>query len=111
MTDASFTSSLNSPPVPSMRESALSSLKTYAARLAPPLLLAVAAYVLWRELHGLSLGQIRAEILGWGLPRLGLALLMAATSYVLLAADEQLDGMSEPHALAVTATDGRSTKR
>jgi phosphatidylglycerol lysyltransferase len=73
-----------------MREPLLPALKTLATRLAPPLLLAAAVYVLWRELHGLSLAQIRGEIAGWGLARVGLALLMAATSYGLLAANEQL---------------------
>ncbi len=90
MTDTAFTSVANSPPVPPMREPLLPALKTLAARVAPPLLLAAAIYVLWRELHGLSLGQIRGEIAGWGLPRVGLALLMATTSYGLLAANEQL---------------------
>lgn len=73
-----------------MRESLLPGLKTFAARLTPPLLLAAAAFVLWRELHGLSFAQIRAEIDGWGLPRVALALSMAAISYGLLATNEQL---------------------
>ena len=90
MTDTTFTSGSNSTPVPPMREPLLPSLKTLAARLAPPLLLVAAIYVLWRELHGLSLAQIHAEIAGWGLPRVGLALSMAAVSYGLLAVNEQL---------------------
>ena len=90
MTDTAFTSRANSAPVPPMREPLLPSVKTVAARLVPPLLLAAAVYVLWRELHGLSLAQIRGEIAGWGLPRVGLALLMAAASYGLLATNEQL---------------------
>jgi len=68
----------------------LRTVKRLAARLVPPLLLAAAGYVIWRELRGLSLGQIHGEIAGWGLARIGLALLMAATSYGLLAVNEQL---------------------
>jgi phosphatidylglycerol lysyltransferase len=90
MTDAIFTAQTNSAPLQPMREPLTSSLKTFAGRLAPPLLLAAAAFVLWRELHGLSLGQIRGEIAGWGLPRVGLALVMAGISYGLLATNEQL---------------------
>jgi len=90
VTDTAFTRQASLPPVRPRREPRLSSLKTLAARLAPPFLLTAAVYVLWRELHGLSLARVRGEVAGWGLARVGLALLMAAASYGLLAVNEQL---------------------
>lgn len=85
-----FTPADNSVPLDGMGDNGFSLLKTIVARLAPVVLLAAAGFVLWRELHVLSLGAVLGEIKDWGAGRLALAALMVATSYGLLAANEQL---------------------
>ena len=60
-----------------------------ATRIAPPILLAIAAFVLWRALHKLSPGEIAGAVARWGWPRTFSALGLAFCGYGLLAANEQ----------------------
>jgi uncharacterized membrane protein YbhN (UPF0104 family) len=66
-----------------------SRLKSVAARLIPFVLAAVAAWVLWRELRGLSPAQIGAAIAVWSPGRILAALGLVASSYGLLVLNEQ----------------------
>lgn len=88
--ETAFTPIENSAPLHAMGENGFIGLKAILARLAPVVLLTAAGYVLWRELHVLSLSAVAGEIKGWGLGRLAVAALLVATSYGLLAANEQL---------------------
>lgn len=90
MSDVVFTERKDSAPLLPMRETSLATLRTVVARLAPVVLLVAAGYVLWRELHVLSLSAVLGEIRGWGAGRLVLAAALVATSYGLLATNEQL---------------------
>lgn len=66
----------------------MSHVRHWGPRLAPVALLAVAAVILWRELHGLTVAQVTAEIVDWGPGRLAAAAGFALSSYALLAAME-----------------------
>lgn len=66
----------------------MSHIRHWAPRLVPAVLLAAAAVILWRELHGLTLDQIAAEVADWGWARLAAAAAFALGSYALLAAME-----------------------
>jgi len=59
-------------------------------RLLPPLLLVLAAWVLWRELHGLNPNAVRHAIVLWGPGRAALGILLSLLVYGLLAANEQV---------------------
>lgn len=59
-------------------------------RFLPIPLLALAAWVLWRELHGLNPNAVRHAMVQWGPGRSALALLLAFTVYGLLASNEQV---------------------
>lgn len=85
-----FTPAQNSAPLNRMGHNGFGILKIVLTRLAPVVLLAAAGYVLWRELHVLSFAAVAGEIRDWGPGRLALAALMVATSYGLLATNEQL---------------------
>jgi uncharacterized membrane protein YbhN (UPF0104 family) len=65
-------------------------LKSAAIRYLPPLLAVLAAFVLWREIHGLTLDQIAAAIAQWSPRRIALALALVITSFSLLALNEQI---------------------
>jgi uncharacterized membrane protein YbhN (UPF0104 family) len=58
-------------------------------RFAPFVLMAVAAFVLWRTLHRLAPGEIAGAMSKWGWPRIGAAIGLAFCGYGLLAANEQ----------------------
>jgi uncharacterized membrane protein YbhN (UPF0104 family) len=60
-----------------------------AIRIAPVILVAIAAFVLWRSLHRLPPGEIADSIARWGWRRAGSALGLAFCGYGLLAANEQ----------------------
>lgn len=59
-------------------------------RIMPIALLAIAAWVLWREFHHLSLEAVGHAIAGWGATAIGLALVFSAASFVLMAVIEWL---------------------
>jgi len=61
-----------------------------AGRWAPFLLLAVAAGILWREFHGLTVEQIVGEAVSWGVGPIAAAVALTAFSFVLLAVIEAL---------------------
>ena len=61
-----------------------------ASRTLPPVLMAAAAYVLWRELRQVSLPEIMDHARQWGPWRIGGALLLAAIAYGYLAVNEVL---------------------
>ena len=65
-------------------------MKTVAVRVIPFVLAAVAIWVLWRQLHGLSPGQIGAAMARWSPSRIACALGLVAGSYALLVANEQI---------------------
>lgn len=73
----------------SAAESSWAAVKSWAARLAPFVLVSIAAFVLWRALHRLSLAEIAGAIARWGWPRVAAALALAFCGYGLLAANEQ----------------------
>jgi uncharacterized membrane protein YbhN (UPF0104 family) len=64
--------------------------KRWTPRVLLAALLALAGFVLWRELHGLTLAQVGGEIVAWGPARIAAAAGFAALSYALLAAMEWL---------------------
>ncbi len=59
-------------------------------RFLPIPLLALAAWVLWRELHGLNPNAVRQAMAQWGPGRSVMAVLLAFSVYGLLAANEQV---------------------
>ncbi len=59
-------------------------------RILPLLLLALAGWVLWRELHGLNPNAVRHAIVLWGLGRAAMAVALSLFVYGLLAANEQV---------------------
>ena len=59
-------------------------------RFLPIPLLALAAWVLWRELHGLNPNAVRHAMVQWGPGRSAMAVLLAFTVYGLLASNEQV---------------------
>jgi uncharacterized membrane protein YbhN (UPF0104 family) len=66
-----------------------SAVRRILVRAAPIVLILVAAFVLWRQLHRLSLDQVAGTISRWGWPRVASALGLAFCGYGLLAANEQ----------------------
>jgi uncharacterized membrane protein YbhN (UPF0104 family) len=65
-------------------------LKTIAVRLIPFVLAGVAVFVLWRQLHGLSPGDLAGAIARWSPSRIACTLALVAGSYSLLVANEQI---------------------
>ncbi|MDB5459007.1 MAG: hypothetical protein JWO72_748 [Caulobacteraceae bacterium] len=59
-------------------------------RVLPLLLLAVAAWVLWRELHGINPNAVRHAIVLWGPGRALAAVILSLFVYLLLAVNEQI---------------------
>jgi uncharacterized membrane protein YbhN (UPF0104 family) len=56
-----------------------------ALRVMPVVLMAAAAWVLWREFHKLSWDAVANAIAGWGATAIALALVLSAGSFVLMA--------------------------
>jgi len=77
------------PTSPTAAAAKWSSARRMAIRVAPVILVAVAAFVLWRSLHRLPPGEIAGSISRWGWRRVGSALGLAFCGYGLLAANEQ----------------------
>jgi uncharacterized membrane protein YbhN (UPF0104 family) len=69
------------PPAPRRR---LTRLTRIALRVVPVVMLAAAAWVLWREFHKLSFAAVSHAIAGWGVVAITLALLLSATSFLLM---------------------------
>jgi phosphatidylglycerol lysyltransferase len=65
-------------------------LKRWSLRALPVLLLAAAAWVLWRELRVVSWSQVSGEALAWGPARIAAAAGLTAVSFALLALAEWL---------------------
>jgi uncharacterized membrane protein YbhN (UPF0104 family) len=59
-------------------------------RFLPFPLLALAAFVLWREMHKLNPDAVRNAMVQWGWGRSAAALLLSLLVYVMLAANEQV---------------------
>src|SRR5947209_904905 len=59
-------------------------------RFLPIPLLIVAAWVLWRELHGLNPGAVRHAMVQWGPGRCAAARLLSFTVYGFLAVNEKV---------------------
>lgn len=70
------------------RPNRLARVRKAALRIVPVLLLAVAAWVLWREFHKLSWAAVGHAIAGWGATAVALALLLSALSFILMAVIE-----------------------
>ncbi len=66
----------------------METLKTWALRLLPVVLLAAAGYVIWRELHQLSWPELKASFAAWGPEKIALSLLYVVLSYLTLALNE-----------------------
>jgi uncharacterized membrane protein YbhN (UPF0104 family) len=59
-----------------------------ALRIVPPVMLAAAVWVLWREFHKLSFAEVSAAIAGWGLTAVILTLTLSVVSFFLMGAIE-----------------------
>ena len=59
-------------------------------RVVPLLLLVVAGWVLWRELHRLNPAAVRHSIVLWGPGRAAMAVVLSLFVYIMLAANEQI---------------------
>lgn len=59
-----------------------------ALRVVPVVMLAAAAWVLWREFHKLSFEAVSHAVAGWGVVAVTLALVLSAASFVLMAVIE-----------------------
>jgi uncharacterized membrane protein YbhN (UPF0104 family) len=75
-------------PIPSESKSALALARRWATRLLPILLLAGAAYVLWRQLHHLSPQALGEALAHWGPWRIGGSVAFCLLSYLTLALNE-----------------------
>lgn len=56
----------------------------HALRLLPPVLLAAAIWVLWREFHHLSLSAVARSMEAWGATAIGIAIVFSVVSFVLM---------------------------
>jgi uncharacterized membrane protein YbhN (UPF0104 family) len=65
-------------------------LRRWALRLAPLVLLAASAVVLWREFHHLSFSEVIGAMQAWGGVRITLAILLSAFSFLLMGVVEWL---------------------
>ena len=77
------------PDSPLVSAHTLTVLRAWAIRIAPFVLIVIAAFVLWRAIHGLSPGQILAAIGRWSGARIATAMALVACGYGLLAINEQ----------------------
>jgi len=77
------------PEFPFVSPHQLTVLRAWAIRIAPFVLILIAAFVLWRALHGLSPALILAAVGRWSGARIATALGLVACGYGLLAANEQ----------------------
>jgi uncharacterized membrane protein YbhN (UPF0104 family) len=77
------------PPSPTDGAERWSNARRTAIRIAPVVLVAVAAFVLWRFLHKQPPGEIAGSIGRWGWRRMASAVGLAFCGYGLLAANEQ----------------------
>ena len=77
------------PKLPFVSAHRLTILRAWAIRIAPFVLIVIAAFVLWRAIHGLSPGQILAAVARWSPGRIATALGLVACGYGLLATNEQ----------------------
>jgi uncharacterized membrane protein YbhN (UPF0104 family) len=77
------------PNLPLVSPHRLTVTRAWAIRIAPFVLIVIAAFVLWRAIHGLSPGQILAAIARWSPARIATALGLVACGYGLLAINEQ----------------------
>lgn len=59
-------------------------LRRLAWHLVAFLLLGAALYILWREFHTLSLGQVLAAMAAWGWRAVAMAVLLSASSFLLM---------------------------
>lgn len=71
-----------------IRQGRLARATRLALRIVPPILLVVAAWVLWREFRELSFSAVSAAMAGWGARAIGLALALAVVSFLLMGAIE-----------------------
>jgi uncharacterized membrane protein YbhN (UPF0104 family) len=60
------------------------------SRAVPPILLALAAYILWRELHVLSPREVGRQMADWGPARLALVAALTVVGYGVLGVNEAL---------------------
>jgi glycosyltransferase 2 family protein len=65
-------------------------IRGLAYHLAAFVLLGAAAYILWREFHQISLGQVAAAMRAWGWESVAAGLGLSATSFLLMGAVEWL---------------------
>lgn len=65
-------------------------MKSAAIRTLPLLLAAIAVFVFWRELHGMSVAQFLSSVDQWSKTRAGVALGLVSSSYLCLALNEQV---------------------
>jgi uncharacterized membrane protein YbhN (UPF0104 family) len=69
-------------------QNALALARRWGPRLLPVLLLAGAAYVLWRQLHHLSIQELARALAAWGPWRIGASVIFCLLSYLTLALNE-----------------------
>lgn len=83
-------------------------LLRWAVRLVPILLLSAAAWVLWREFHELSLGDLHHAMTAWTWPTLAAALLFSVASFFLMGMVEwfglRWSGATPPFGAAVAVS-------
>lgn len=60
----------------------------WTLRIVPVVLLAAAAWVLWREFHHLSFAAVSAAVAGWGAAAIAWSLVLAVASFLLMGAIE-----------------------
>lgn len=65
-------------------------IRAWALHVIPFLLLGAAAYVLWREFHEISLGEVTAAMRAWGAEAVLAALGLSAASFLLMGVVEWL---------------------
>ena len=75
------------PPIPQPRHRLAHGMRL-ALRVVPAVMLVAAAWVLWREFHALSWTAVSASIAGWGWQAIGLSVLLAVVSFLLMGAIE-----------------------
>lgn len=65
-------------------------IRRWTLRFVPVILLALAAYALWREFRHLSFGEVTAAMRAWGYGKAALAVGLSALSFLLMGVVEQL---------------------
>jgi uncharacterized membrane protein YbhN (UPF0104 family) len=76
--------------LPDQPTTILALLRRWGLRVVPLVLLPAAGFVLWREFHHLSFGEVAAAMNAWGHPRILCALLLSAFSFFLMGVVEWL---------------------